>query len=79
MERLREEEVDERVASLVECARQHARRGEEQEALAALVDAWQLLPSPRRGSDGREILRVLAEVLARRGDVSSAITVLLGA
>jgi hypothetical protein len=68
------------IARLCAVARQHAARGEDPQALAAWLDAWALLEEPKRACEGaEEILAGVAEILARRGRLSTAIAVLLGA
>ena len=80
MDHLTARRIHEEVARLCGVARLHHARGEEPEALAAYFDAWELLPEPKGAfRDAATVLAGMSEVLAARGDLSSAMTVLLAA
>jgi len=65
------------VARLCDEGRRLLRRGEGSEALAAYLEAWELLPDPwEAGEAAASVLSGLAEVLTARGDLAAATTAL---
>ncbi|HSN91143.1 MAG TPA: hypothetical protein VLS93_07925 [Anaeromyxobacteraceae bacterium] len=69
--------IRQEIARLCQEGRRQHERGETSEALATYLEAWELLPDPfRAGRAAAAVLSGLADVLAARGDLSAAATVL---
>lgn len=77
MESVLDRRIRQEVARLCQEGRRQHQRGESSEALATYLEAWELLPDPfRAGQAAASVLSGLADVLAARGDLSAAATVL---